>query len=110
MRAVRTALQTVAAIPFLCIALHALAGWGTFPQGSLLSGASYLPPWWLGALVLPVSLACWMAGAKKTGLGLVIAYGIGVLPHSDFSLRSSAKPPTANATRLSVVALNVQYY
>jgi endonuclease/exonuclease/phosphatase (EEP) superfamily protein YafD len=110
MRAARTALQTVAAIPLLCIVLHALAAWGAFPQGSLLSGASYLPPWWIGALVLPVSLACWMVGAKKTGIGLAIAYGVGVVPNSDFSLRSSGKPPSSEAARLSVVALNVQYY
>ncbi len=110
MKAARTGLQTVAALALLCILLHALAAWGIFPQGSLLSGASYLPPWWLGALVLPVALACWMVGAKKTGIGLIIAYAVGVVPHSDFSLSTRAQPATVNAARLSVVALNVQYY
>lgn len=110
MKAARTGLQSVAALALLCIVLHALAAWGVFPQGSLLSGASYLPPWWLGALTLPVSLACWMVGAKKTGVGLIAAYAIGVVPHSDFSLSTRAAPAPVNAARLSVVTLNVQYY
>jgi len=110
MKAARTGLQSVAALALLCIVLHALAAWGVFPQGSLLSGASYLPPWWLGALTLPISLACWMVGAKKTGIGLVVAYAIGVVPHSDFSLNTRAAPAPVNAARLSVVTLNVQYY
>jgi endonuclease/exonuclease/phosphatase (EEP) superfamily protein YafD len=108
-RAARISCQALAAIPLLGSILHGLAAWRVFPQGSLLSGASYLPPSWLFPLVLPAVVGCWIFGARRICFALAAAYGVCVVPHSDFSLRTAPKP-SGSAPRLSVMALNVQYY
>src|SRR5215813_5995037 len=110
MRAARVALHALAAILLLASLLHGLAAWRAFPEGSPLSGASYLPPSWLGAVVLLLAISAWILRARRMCVVLAGVYGIAVLPHSDFSLRADPREPSAKAARLSVLALNVQYY
>ena len=110
MRAARAALHALAAILLLASLLHGLAAWRAFPEGSPLSGASYLPPSWLGAVVLLLAISAWILRARRMCVVLAGVYGIAVLPHSDFSLRADPREPSAKAARLSVLALNVQYY
>jgi endonuclease/exonuclease/phosphatase (EEP) superfamily protein YafD len=109
-KGIRIALGALAAIPLTASLLHAAASYGMFPSGSPLAGASYLPPSWLGALVVPIALACWIARARKVSFALVASYALGVLPHADFSLRTGARKSDLSGGNLSVVALNVQYY
>ena len=110
MKAARVVLWALAGVGLLASFLHLAAHCALFPSGSPLSGASYVPPSWLGALVLPVALGCWLARARKASVALLASFAFGVLPHADFSWRSKARRPNPAASRLSVVALNVQYY
>src|SRR6516225_6352222 len=107
MRAARVALRALAAILLLASLLHGLATWRAFPDGSLLSGASYLPPSWLGGALLVVAIFAWILRARRTCVALAGVYGLAVLPHSDFSLRTEPREPSGKAARLSVLALNV---
>lgn len=110
MKGARIVLPALAGFGLLASLLHLAAHYRLFPAGSVLSGATYIPPSWIGALVLPVALGCWLSRARKTSVALLASFAIGVLPHSDFSWRSEAMRPNPAASRLSVVALNVQYY
>jgi len=109
-KAPRVVLSALAGVGLLASFLHLAAHLALFRAGSLLSGATYIPPSWLGALVFPVALGCWLARARKASAALLASFALGVLPQADFSWRSEAGRPNPAASRLSVVALNVQYY
>jgi endonuclease/exonuclease/phosphatase (EEP) superfamily protein YafD len=110
MRAARVVIQTLAVIPLLASALYGLAGLRVLPAGFLLAGATYLPPSWLAPIALLIAIGCWGLGAKRTSAAVVAAYAIGVVPYSDFSLWTSRSHSPASSAKLSVMALNVQYY
>ena len=110
MKGARMVLPALAGVGLLASLLHLAAHYALFPAGSVLSAASYLPPSWLGAFALPVALGCWLSRARKFSLALLASFAFGVLPHSDFSWRSQPRQPNPAASRLSVVALNVEYY
>lgn len=110
MRAARILAAAVALLGTVANLLHAAAHFQLLPAASTLSGATYLPPSWLAALVLPVGLTCWLLRVKKISLALLATYALGVLPQGDFSWRAQSRAPNPAANKLSVVALNVQYY
>jgi endonuclease/exonuclease/phosphatase (EEP) superfamily protein YafD len=92
--------------------LFALAEWSLFPSDSIFGGFSYLPPSWLGALALPSVLGCWLARSKWTSAVALAAYLLLVCPHADlgFGKRTEHRSEATASPKLSVVALNVQYY
>ncbi len=110
MKGARIALSALAGFGLAVSLLHAAAHFGLFPAGSLLSAATYIPVSWLGAFVFLVALGCWLCRARRASVALLASFAIGVLPHSDISWGSEPIQPSSAAGKLSVVALNVQYY
>jgi endonuclease/exonuclease/phosphatase (EEP) superfamily protein YafD len=90
--------------------LFALAQWQVFPPSSWFAGASYLPPGWLFALVVPAVACCLAVRSRRFALAATGAFLLLVLPFADFRLRGTGAGWATSAQHLTVVALNVQYY
>jgi endonuclease/exonuclease/phosphatase (EEP) superfamily protein YafD len=90
--------------------LFALARWHVFPSSSWPSGASYLPPGWLFALVVPTVTCCLAVRSRGFALAAVLGFMLLVFPFADFRLRGTSPGLASSAQHLTVVALNVQYY
>lgn len=90
--------------------LFALAKWHAFPKAPAIAGASYLPPAWLFALVVPAVSCSIAVRSRRFAWAAAGAFLLLVLPFADFRLRSRGSSTATAAQRLTVVALNVQYY
>src|SRR5260370_41476816 len=77
--------------------LFALAQWHVFPPSSVLAAASYLPPGWLFALVVP-AVACSLAvRSRRFALAAPGAVLLLELPFARFRLRETRAPGATSA-------------
>src|SRR5258708_33569505 len=90
--------------------VFALAQWPVSRPSSVLAGASYLPPGWLFALVVPAVACCLAVRSRRFALAASGAFVLLVLPFADFRLRGTRAAWATSAQHLTVVALHVQYY
>jgi endonuclease/exonuclease/phosphatase (EEP) superfamily protein YafD len=106
----RMSSRVLAGVVIAASCLFALAQWHAFPPTSALAGASYLPPGWLFALAVPAVAFCVAVRSRRFALMATASFLLLVFPFSDFRLRGTFASRTTAAQRLTVVALNVQYY
>ena len=74
-------------------------------------GLTYLPPIWLIIFIIPAIIACLIAGSRKLAGVTLIFYLVFLLLYGDFTLiKPSYKINEDKGKKISVLALNVQYY
>ncbi len=103
----------LAALIIILMIISTLDHLDAFSSKDALYGLDYLPALWIGALAVAPVVLLFLLGKGKIALSLLTIASIYIAAFGDFSLSfliPRNQPPAGSVKKITVAALNVQYY